>query len=126
MTWNYNHTSRLYECPVSDAFLFVNPHLERILEDEGWLACKGVAVSMVYQEAEWTCHERIEYNTDTKAYQVGTRKWRATEEGLEFCRYQDVAIHLLQHEKALKEKGMPQRTQQNIVDLFKEVKRIVN
>lgn len=126
MAWEYNYTSGLYQRPVGDALLSIDPRLDRTSEDEGWLPCKGVAISLVYNEAEWTCHEHLEYDRTTKKYQVGTRKWRAAEEGLEFREYQDIAIHILQHEKTLKEKGIPPRAQQNIANFFEEVKKTIN
>ena len=126
MEWIYNHTSKLYQGRFDDCFVSVDSHLNRFTEENGWLPLRGIALGRVWTEKEWTCQERIEYDTITKVYQVGTRKWRDVKDGLEFQWYQDVAIRLLRYQKLFEEKRLPRRTRQNIADLFKEVGERLN
>src|SRR3989338_10275692 len=102
MAWNYNPTSGLYQRNIKDGSLSFDPHLERLTEQKGWLPGAGIALDYVWMTVEWTCQERIEYDTGSKKYQVGTEKWRATKESMEFFRYQDVNLQILRHERLFK------------------------
>lgn len=122
MTWDYNYTSGLYQCNLENSSLSFDPHLERLTEQKGWLPGVGIAVDYVWTDREWTCQERIEFDTGSKRYQVGTEKWRDTKESMEFARYQDLNLRILRHEGLFKAPEIPLLYQMNIDDLFKELK----
>src|SRR3989338_2478517 len=125
MTWDYNHTSGLYQCNLKNSSLSFDPHLERLTEQKGWLPGTGIALDYVWTDGEWTCQERIEYDTGSKRYQVGTEKWRDVKENMEFVRYQDLNPRILGQERRFKTAEIPRQYQGKIDDLFKELKKRV-
>lgn len=125
MAWEYNYTSRLYQQKVGSVFLSFNPRLDRseLQSHKGWSACQGIALDYVWSEGKWTCQERIEYDCDQKTYLVGTEKWKAVRDGMEFRRYQDLNVHLLRYEEEFITLKLPENIIQNISDLFRELKK---
>ncbi len=125
MAWEYNPTSRLYQCTIDNSFLSINLYLTRTQEDKGWLPIQGLALDCVWTEQKWTCQEHIEYDTNSKIYQVGTRKWKKVRNDLEFHLYQNLNPQILNYEGLFTAPELPLQCQGDITGLLKELKRKV-